>query len=162
MRSKRSSRGAPALLSGDERCREAFVEGGGVQTAASYLVPWLAEGGGEEAPSELVQRCIVFLGVLVRHVLPESESRWTPGRSEDARDGRSLAEEAEATLEATIGAEATREILLAAEELDPANAAGDVDVAPEEGWSEGEEEEEDDEARASPTARRFSPGRCAR
>ena len=64
---------------------------------------------------------------------------------EDARDGRSLAEEAEATLEATIGAEATREILLAAEELDPANAAGDVDVAPEEGWSEGEEEEDDDE-----------------
>ena len=134
-----------ALLSGDERCREAFVEGGGVQTAASYLVPWLAEGGGEEAPSELVQRCIVFLGVLVRHVLPKSESRWTPGAREDARDGRSLAEEAEATLEATIGAEATREILLAAEELDPANAAGDVDVAPEEGWSEGEEEEEDDE-----------------
>ena len=74
-----------ALLSGDERCREAFVEGGGVQTAASYLVPWLAEGGGEEAPSELVQRCIVFLGVLVRHVLPKSESRWTPGARGRAR-----------------------------------------------------------------------------
>ena len=134
-----------ALLSGDERCREAFVEGGGVQTAAGYLVPWLAEGGGEEAPSELVQRCIVFLGVLVRHVLPKSESGSRPGASEDARDGQSLAEQAEATLEATIGAEATREILLAAEELDPANAAGDADAAPGEGWSEEEEEEEEDE-----------------
>ena len=134
-----------ALLSGVERCREAFVEGGGVQTAASYLVPWLAEGGGEEAPSELVQRCIVFLGVLVRHVLPKSESRWTPGAREDARDGRSLAEEAEATLEATIGAEATRGDSSRRGGVDPANAAGDVDVAPEEGWSEGEEEEEDDE-----------------
>ena len=126
-----------------------------MQTAASYLVPWLAEGGGEEAPSEPVQRCTSFGGVGATRC-PGSDRGGRPGRAK-TRDGRSLAEEAEAMLEATIGAEATREILLAAEELDPANAAGDVDVAPEEDGPRARRRRRTTRARAS-TARRFSAG----
>ena len=109
-----------SLMARDESSRAAFLARGGVQTAAGYLVPWLAEER-DEPPGELVQRCIVFLGVLIRHVLP------TP---RDDRDGAlSLAARAEATLEATIGAETTAEILEAAEDLhdvgDEGEASGD-------------------------------------
>jgi len=94
---------------------------GGVGTVAGYLVPWLAEGGGEDTPGEVVQRCIVFLGVLVQHVLPgglPGSHPGGPGGGGGEQLGRALAAEAEATLEETIGVEATREILIAAEELD--------------------------------------------
>jgi hypothetical protein len=80
-----------------------------VRVAAGYLLPWLAEDK-DEAPGELVQRCIVFLGVLIRHVLPAHRDAGAPG-------GPGLAARAEATLEATIGAETTAEILEAAEDL---------------------------------------------
>lgn len=96
------------LLAEDQDCQRDFMRRGGVKTVAGFLVPWLAEGGGEENPSEVVQRCIVFLGVLVQHVLP--------ARGEES--GRGLAAEAEATLEEIIGEDATKEILIAAEELD--------------------------------------------
>ena len=57
-----------------------------------------------------MQRCIVFLGVLIRHVPPAHRDAGSPG-------GPWLAARAEATLEATIGAETTAEILEAAEDL---------------------------------------------
>ena len=99
-----------SLMARDEPSRGAFVKRGGVRVVAGYLVPWLAEER-DEAPGELVQRCIVFLGVLIRHVLP------TTGTDADAESGQGLAARAEATLEATIGAETTAEILEAAAHL---------------------------------------------
>ena len=99
-----------SLMARDEPSRSAFVKRGGVRVVAGYLVPWLAEER-DEAPGELVQRCIVFLGVLIRHVLP------TTGTDADAESGQGLAARAEATLEATIGAETTAEILEAAAHL---------------------------------------------
>ena len=99
-----------SLMARDEPSQSAFVKRGGVRVVAGYLVPWLAEER-DEAPGELVQRCIVFLGVLIRHVLP------TTGTDADAESGQGLAARAEATLEATIGAETTAEILEAAAHL---------------------------------------------
>ena len=99
-----------SLMARDERSQSAFVKRGGVFVVAGYLVPWLALES-DEAPGELVQRCIVFLGVLIRHVLP------TTGTDADAESGQGLAARAEATLEATIGAETTAEILEAAAHL---------------------------------------------
>ena len=98
-----------SLMARDGASCAAFVARGGVRVAAGYLLPWLAEDK-DEAPGELVQRCIVFLGVLIRHVLPAHRDAGGPG-------GPGLAARAEATLEATIGAETTAEILEAAEDL---------------------------------------------
>ena len=98
-----------SLMARDGASCAAFVARGGVRVAAGYLLPWLAEDK-DEAPGELVQRCIVFLGVLIRHVLPAHRDAGPPG-------GPGLAARAEATLEATIGAETTAEILEAAEDL---------------------------------------------
>ena len=98
-----------SLMARDSASCAAFVARGGVRVAAGYLLPWLAEDK-DEAPGELVQRCIVFLGVLIRHVLPAHRDAGGPG-------GPGLAARAEATLEATIGAETTAEILEAAEDL---------------------------------------------
>lgn len=98
-----------SLMARDGASRAAFVARGGVRVAAGYLLPWLAEDK-DEAPGELVQRCIVFLGVLIRHVLPAHRDAGPPGAP-------GLAARAEATLEATIGAETTAEILEAAEDL---------------------------------------------
>ena len=117
------------LLAEDRDCQRDFMKRGGVSTVAGFLVPWLAEGGGEETPSEVVQRCIVFLGVLVQHVLPGgvggggggggggvgggvgsgvSGGGGGGGGEGGGQLGRALAAEAEATLEETIGVEATR------------------------------------------------------
>jgi hypothetical protein len=98
------------LLAEDRECQRDFMRRGGVSTVAAFLVPWLAEGGGEDTPGEVVQRCIVFLGVLIQHILPSGGG--------GGQLGKALAAEAEATLEETIGVEATKEILIAAEELD--------------------------------------------
>jgi hypothetical protein len=67
-----------ALLSGpDQECRRQFMKLDGVASVADFLVPWLSENGGEDEPSELVQRCIVFVGVLIRHALPGVVTRPT-------------------------------------------------------------------------------------
>ena len=152
-----------ALLSGSAPCRAEFVRSlGGVRLVAEFLVPWLAEGGGEEAPSELVQRCIVFLGVLVKHILPDGSSE------EVTRDAASaLAAEAEATLTETIGAEAAAEILEAAEELNSEEGAG----AGADAGGAGDESEDDasggarsrdgNEAPGGSSSRRSSGGGAA-
>jgi len=71
------------LLAEDRDCQRDFMRRGGVAAVAAYLLPWLEAGQHraeqeragveeeeEEPPSELVSRAIVFLGVLVRHILP--------------------------------------------------------------------------------------------
>lgn len=106
-----------ALLSGpDQECRRQFMKLDGVASVADFLVPWLSENGGEDEPSELVQRCIVFVGVLIRHALPGGGDK-TDGDDKD--EGIRMAEQAEATLHEIIGPDATEEILDAAEELYP-------------------------------------------
>lgn len=106
-----------ALLSGpDQECRRQFMKLGGVASVAEFLVPWLSENGGEDEPSELVQRCIVFVGVLIRHALPGDGDKTD---RDDKDEGKQMAEQAEATLREIIGPDATEEILAAAEELYP-------------------------------------------
>jgi len=113
-----------ALLADGETRQRDFVARGGLRVVAERLVPWLAVEGGEEEPTELVQRCIVFLGVLVQHVLPGRRSR-KDGAPNDA--GAALAREAVRTLERVIGVDAAEEILTAAEELsDDPYAADDT------------------------------------
>ena len=101
-----------SLMANDFASRKVFLNRRGVQTVAGYLVPWLAEGG-EDAPGELVQRSIVFLGVLIKHVLPSQDQ----DNSGLTQEGENLARLATETLAATIGAETTLEILEAAEDL---------------------------------------------
>ena len=128
-----------SLMARDEPSRRAFVKREGVRVVAGYLVPWLAEER-DEAPGELVQRCIVFLGVLIRHVLPTTQGH----------DGQSLAARAEATLEATIGAETAAEILEAAAHL---HDVGD------EGENENDADASGDDASESASPYGVSPRR---
>ena len=134
-----------SLMAHDFKSRLVFLNRKGVETVAGYLLPWLAEGG-EESPGELVQRCIVFLGVLIKHVLP------TPVVGDDGTIiGADLARQAEATLYATIGEETALEILEAAEDLHEVTF-GDDERGVDNDYQSWEEEEDGYETTHNPEA----------